>query len=164
MVVLHDRANAVCRGTWPRSKLSSLGICLPSMFSVPGQLTTLSGVTCAGLQRGRHRHRLERRSGRVQAGQRDRALRVGRRVLCDGQQVARRRLDRHDRRRGGQRGQRVLGGALHADVQRAGDVTDGLGVLPADPFRACGRLRGHRPTARGIRALLPQLRQTRQRG
>ena len=33
IVVLHDRANAVCSGTWPRSKLSSLGIWRPPMFS-----------------------------------------------------------------------------------------------------------------------------------
>jgi hypothetical protein len=46
MVVLHDFANAVCSATSPSSKLSSFGIWRPSMFSVPGQLTMLSGVTC----------------------------------------------------------------------------------------------------------------------
>jgi hypothetical protein len=77
--------------------------------------------------------------------------------------VAGRRLDDHHRGRSRQLGQCIPGGAQHADVESAGDVGDGFGVLPADSLTAGGGLGAHCPSGGVVSGALPQVGQPGQR-
>ena len=147
--MLHDCAKSRRNGTAPAASPSKLRNGLPSTVSVRGQSTVRSTSRPGAQQRGR-RDDLERRAGRVEAGQRAVVGRV-RRAVGDGEDVARRRLDGNERRVALDRRERLLGGRLHAEVERR---TQRLGA-PARPLeqrlaRGAGlAIADHDPAGRG---------------